>query len=58
VPRDGVIAQYAAPADLYSDPADFEVARFISGASLLDGVDGHAPRQRGGAGLAPAAGAS
>jgi iron(III) transport system ATP-binding protein len=36
--RDGTIAQYAAPDDLYTRPADPEVARFIGEANLIDGV--------------------
>jgi iron(III) transport system ATP-binding protein len=36
--RDGKIAQCAAPEDLYSRPADPELARFIGEANLLEGV--------------------
>jgi iron(III) transport system ATP-binding protein len=36
--RDGKIAQYAAPEDLYSRPADAELARFVGDANLVDGV--------------------
>jgi iron(III) transport system ATP-binding protein len=36
--RDGTIVQYAAPADLYSRPADAQLAGFIGEANLLDGV--------------------
>jgi len=36
--RDGKIAQYAAPEDLYTRPVDAEVASFIGDANLLDGV--------------------
>ena len=36
--RDGMIAQYAAPADLYDRPADPEVARFIGEANLIDAI--------------------
>jgi iron(III) transport system ATP-binding protein len=36
--RDGKIAQCAAPEDLYSRPADAELASFIGDANLLDGV--------------------
>jgi iron(III) transport system ATP-binding protein len=35
--RDGQIAQYAAPQDLYITPADPQLARFIGDANLLDG---------------------
>jgi iron(III) transport system ATP-binding protein len=35
--RDGQIAQYAAPQDLYITPADPELAGFIGEANLLDG---------------------
>jgi iron(III) transport system ATP-binding protein len=35
--RDGQIAQYAAPQDLYISPADPELAGFIGDANLLDG---------------------
>ncbi len=39
--RDGMIAQCAAPQDLYSRPVDPAVARFIGEANLVDGhVDG------------------
>ena len=42
--RDGRIAQYAAPQDLYISPADPELAGFIGDANLLDGqlIDGAA----------------
>jgi iron(III) transport system ATP-binding protein len=36
--RDGKIAQYAAPADLYARPVDADLASFIGDANLLDGV--------------------
>ncbi|HET9897181.1 MAG TPA: ABC transporter ATP-binding protein [Streptosporangiaceae bacterium] len=36
--RNGRIAQYAPPADLYSRPADSDLARFIGDANLLDGI--------------------
>jgi iron(III) transport system ATP-binding protein len=36
--RDGRIAQYAAPQDLYLSPADPELAGFIGDANLLDGL--------------------
>ncbi len=36
--RDGKIAQYDAPQDLYDRPADADIARFIGDANLLDGV--------------------
>jgi iron(III) transport system ATP-binding protein len=36
--RDGVIAQCAAPEELYSRPADADLARFIGDANLLDGM--------------------
>ena len=35
--RDGRIVQYAAPADLYSWPADPALARFVGDANLVDG---------------------
>jgi iron(III) transport system ATP-binding protein len=35
--RDGTIVQYAAPQDLYTRPADPELARFVGDANLLDG---------------------
>jgi iron(III) transport system ATP-binding protein len=35
--RDGQIAQYAAPQDLYLSPADPQLAGFIGDANLLDG---------------------
>jgi iron(III) transport system ATP-binding protein len=36
--RDGRIAQYSAPEDLYSKPVDAELAKFIGDANLLEGV--------------------
>jgi iron(III) transport system ATP-binding protein len=36
--RDGKIAQYAAPEDLYTRPVDAELASFIGDANLLTGV--------------------
>jgi iron(III) transport system ATP-binding protein len=36
--RDGVIAQCAAPQDLYDRPADADIARFIGDANLVEGV--------------------
>ena len=36
--RDGQIAQYAAPQDLYITPADPQLAGFIGDANLLDGL--------------------
>ena len=36
--NDGTIAQYAAPQDLYSRPADAAVARFIGDANLVAGL--------------------
>jgi iron(III) transport system ATP-binding protein len=36
--RDGTIAQYATPDELYDRPADPEVARFIGEANLIDGI--------------------
>ncbi len=36
--RDGQIAQYSAPAELYSRPVDSRLARFVGDANLLDGV--------------------
>ena len=38
--RDGKIAQCAAPQDLYTQPADPELARFVGEANLVDGVLG------------------
>jgi iron(III) transport system ATP-binding protein len=38
--RDGVIAQYATPEDLYTRPVGPDLARFIGEANLLDGVLG------------------
>jgi iron(III) transport system ATP-binding protein len=35
--RDGKIVQYAAPQDLYTQPADPALARFVGDANLLDG---------------------
>jgi iron(III) transport system ATP-binding protein len=39
--RHGKIAQCAAPQDLYTQPADPELARFVGEANLVDGVLGH-----------------
>ena len=39
--RQGKIVQCAAPMDLYTQPADLEVAQFIGEANLVDGVLGH-----------------
>jgi iron(III) transport system ATP-binding protein len=36
--REGTIAQCAAPQDLYTQPADPELARFVGEANLVDGV--------------------
>ena len=36
--RDGTIAQYATPEDLYSRPVDAGLARFVGDANLLEGV--------------------
>ncbi len=36
--RDGRIVQHSTPQDLYSRPADSEIARFIGDANLLEGV--------------------
>jgi iron(III) transport system ATP-binding protein len=36
--RDGRIAQYSAPQEIYSRPVDSELARFIGDANLLDGI--------------------
>ena len=36
--RDGAIAQFATPQDLYDHPADADLARFVGDANLLDGV--------------------
>ena len=36
--RDGAIAQYSAPAELYSRPVDSGLARFVGDANLLDGL--------------------
>ncbi len=38
--RDGKIAQYAAPEELYTRPADADLAGFIGDANLLEGVAG------------------
>ena len=35
--RDGRMAQYAAPQELYDRPADADVARFVGEANLIDG---------------------
>ncbi|HYB88478.1 MAG TPA: ABC transporter ATP-binding protein [Streptosporangiaceae bacterium] len=35
--RDGAIAQFATPRDLYDHPADADLARFVGDANLLDG---------------------
>ena len=35
--RDGIIAQFATPQDLYDHPADADLARFVGDANLLDG---------------------
>jgi iron(III) transport system ATP-binding protein len=35
--RDGAIAQFATPQDLYDHPADADLARFVGDANLLDG---------------------
>jgi iron(III) transport system ATP-binding protein len=35
--RDGRIAQYAAPQELYNRPADADLARFMGEANLIDG---------------------
>jgi iron(III) transport system ATP-binding protein len=39
--RDGKIAQCAAPQDLYTQPADPELARFVGEANLVDGILDH-----------------
>jgi iron(III) transport system ATP-binding protein len=36
--RDGKIAQYAPPEELYAHPADPDLATFIGDANLLDGI--------------------
>jgi iron(III) transport system ATP-binding protein len=36
--RDGTIAQYASPEDLYSRPVDADLASFVGEANLLEGV--------------------
>jgi iron(III) transport system ATP-binding protein len=36
--RDGTIAQYASPGDLYSRPVDADLASFVGEANLLEGV--------------------
>jgi iron(III) transport system ATP-binding protein len=36
--RDGGIAQYATPQDLYARPVDNELARFVGDANILDGI--------------------
>jgi iron(III) transport system ATP-binding protein len=35
--RDGVVAQYGTPRELYTDPVDLEMARFLGDANLVDG---------------------
>ena len=47
--RDGTIAQYATPQDLYARPVDDELARFVGEANLLEGVmeDGYVQTQFG-----------
>ena len=44
--RDGRIAQYAAPQDLYARPADPALARFVGDANLLEGKLGPASAGR------------
>src|ERR1700678_462253 len=58
--RDGKIAQYAAPDELYSRPVDAELASFIGDANLLDGVlsGGVVDTLLGGLRLDPAAAAA
>jgi iron(III) transport system ATP-binding protein len=36
--RDGVVAQFGTPHQLYQDPVDLEMARFLGDANLVDGV--------------------
>jgi iron(III) transport system ATP-binding protein len=36
--RNGQIAQYSTPQDLYSEPVDSELAKFVGDANLLEGV--------------------
>jgi iron(III) transport system ATP-binding protein len=36
--RDGRIAQYATPQDLYTQPIDDELARFVGDANLMEGI--------------------
>jgi iron(III) transport system ATP-binding protein len=36
--RDGVVAQFGTPHELYHDPVDLEMARFLGDANLVDGV--------------------
>jgi iron(III) transport system ATP-binding protein len=36
--RDGKIVQHATPHDLYTEPVDVELARFVGEANLIDGV--------------------
>ncbi|MGB6771927.1 MAG: ABC transporter ATP-binding protein [Candidatus Dormiibacterota bacterium] len=36
--RDGVVAQFGTPHQLYHDPIDLEMARFLGDANLVDGV--------------------
>jgi iron(III) transport system ATP-binding protein len=36
--RDGKIAQYSTPEDLYSRPVDHELARFVGEANILEGI--------------------
>ncbi|HVC22137.1 MAG TPA: ABC transporter ATP-binding protein [Candidatus Dormibacteraeota bacterium] len=35
--RDGVVAQVGSPSDLYTDPIDLDMARFLGDANLIDG---------------------
>ena len=53
--RNGRIAQFAAPADLYARPVDAELARFVGAANLLKGARPVASsRRRSGAPCRPA----
>ena len=36
--RDGVVAQFGSPHQLYHDPVDLEMARFLGDANLVDGM--------------------
>lgn len=43
--RDGVVAQFGTPEELYNDPVDLEMARFLGDSNLVEGtVDGQLVR--------------